>query len=568
MHVAKDTEQIEQPNPWGLDAALVEQLRSEVQEVVAAEKDLDEVKVILARRKGEWDKATQPQAGALVTALDVDTALADIEYGDAVLTTLMFRDRYCHDNSLEKTYRWAGTYWTEDTNRQAEADMREVAEEHRKRARDWKEKANQEADKNKKAALEKSCEAHKGRARQILTRTKANTIFKLATAGDGSLGVSGKEWEREPTLLACANGVIELETGRLVPGRPEQYLRKASPMEYHGMHVAAPFWEETLLKLFCRDLEVIDYIELVIGYASTGLMSFKDFYCCHGPGGDNGKSFLFDTIRWVLGEYAGTVPTSIILEDWGKGGGSGPNPDLLKLNGMRLCVFPEAKKNARFSMDTIKYLTGSDTISVRGLYQRDPIEFTPSAKPFLHTNWIPKVQGNDPAFFKRLRIIPFLAKFVLPGGKVQIAPEQHIYEAVPPEKLREMLLAEAPGILAWIVRCAHRFLATMDLTPPDKVLAAGEDYQQGQDMIGQWIDQCCDVSDKQREEQTKDLYASFCKWLQDEQGIDEPKKFIGLRSFGEDMQQRFERRKTNVVYYRGVRIRDDWRPEGPKQGEM
>lgn len=560
------SEMVAEHNPWRLDLVEVERIRAGVEETVAEEKALDFVQEILAKRQKEWEEATQAKPEPQISEWDIQVALNGNEFGDADLAVKIFRGRYLHDNTVATTYSWAGTHWAEDANRQVEADLREVAGIYSKHAKDCHQKAKEAKAKGEdveEELLKSKQKACNTRANKLLERKRTQTVYKLATAGAGSLGVSGNEWEQEPTLLACSNGVLELSTGRLIPGRPEQRLRTASPFEFHGLHAPAPTWDDALLKALRMDMEMLDFFERVVGYCSTGLLSFKDFYCAYGPGGDNGKSIIFDALRLALGGYGGTIPTSVILEDWGKSK-TGPNPELLKLRGLRCCILSEAKRNARFSMETIKLLTGADPICVRALY-KDPVEFMPTSKFVLHTNYIPRAHGNDPAFHKRLRILPFKARFVVPGRGVDADPEHHIYEAMPSDKLRKILHAEGPGILAWICRCAKRFLTTMDLTPPDQVVLAGKDYQEDQDYIGQWITECCDLSDHEHREQAKDLYGSFCKWLKEEKDYEKPSEFISSRVFGEDLQTRFERIRSNKVYYKGVKILDDWWPrEGGK----
>ena len=68
---------------------------------------------------------------------------------------------------------------------------------------------------------------------QSLHRKK--NILKLAVAGQHSLGITGDEWDLDPYLLACKNGVIDLKTGGFRPGKPEDYIKTFAPAEWKGL---------------------------------------------------------------------------------------------------------------------------------------------------------------------------------------------------------------------------------------------------------------------------------------------------------------------------------------------
>ena len=107
------------------------------------------------------------------------------------------------------------------------------------------------------------------------------------------------------------------------------------------------------------------------------------------------------------------------------------------------------------------------TLKARRLHENH-FEFKPTHKLFLDTNHRPMVRSGDDALFARLHCVPFV-------------------HPVPPEecdrKLREKMCAELPGILAWIVRGAARWLAE-GLDRPPEVQAATNEYQAESDPLG------------------------------------------------------------------------------------
>jgi len=391
------------------------------------------------------------------------------------------------------------------------------------------------------------------RAKRLRGKTRATAVLEVAAAGEGSLGISGEEWETHPLLFACSNGVVDLETGRLMPSSHKLYLKKASPYPYIGLTASTGWWEDHLAKVFCGNEILIDYFERVIGYSVTGLRVNKDIWVAYGPQADNGKSATFNTIKTVVGDYATTIKVDMLLDD-GKAD-KGPDPDLMVIDGLRLGLASEAGGRARFSIERIKAVTGGDDVRARGLYTDSRI-IKSYAKLWLHTNTIPQLSGYDPGFQLRLKIVPFLARFTMRPQDVD--ESQHIYRAIDQAAFAEIKKREAPYILAWVLRCARKFLANPHYTTPDMVNQYTQTYFEEEDLVGQFITCCC-TEDPAAKTQAKNLYSAFKKFCIDEQGIAE-KNVKSAVTFGRDMAKRYERRTSNVIYYNGISLKPYWMP--------
>ncbi|MEG6505881.1 DNA primase family protein [Nitratidesulfovibrio sp. 1201_IL3209] len=391
------------------------------------------------------------------------------------------------------------------------------------------------------------------RASGMRTRSRASEVLAVAANGCRALSTTGKEWDVNPMVLACPNGIVDLETGRLMRARPSQMITRRAAFEYRGLSTCTARWEAHLHKVLCGDLALIDYFGRVMGYSATGLMDKKEMYCLWGPTADNAKSATMAAITATLGEYARSVKVNVLLEDGQKG--SGPNPELLALNGPRLAVASEPKRSASFALEMIKAITGGDEINERGLYA-DALPFKPRCKLCMHTNFIPNIKDADRAFQKRLRVLPFKAQFVTDGALVD--ESRYIYKAVP-GLLAKSMDQYGPEILAWLVRHARQYLRDQDLTPPRVVAELTKDVIEDQDLIGEFVGFCCEVGED-RKEQAKNLHRAFRNWCIKEKDMQE-KHVMNHKAFGSLMLQRpeFERRKTNGVYwYHGLCPRDQW----------
>jgi putative DNA primase/helicase len=148
---------------------------------------------------------------------------------------------------------------------------------------------------------------------------------------------------------------------------------------------------------------------------------------------------------------------------------------------------------------------------------QDFVEFQPSHLPILVTNHLPRVSGDDPAVWARIRVIPF--DVVIPDAE----QDKH---------LDAKLQLEADGILAWAVE-GWRDYRERGLAEPDSVRIATDNYQADSDPIGRFIEECCDTG-VMFSATTKPLYEKWQRW-QESDGTAEP---MGRRTFGEALDRR------------------------------
>ena len=404
----------------------------------------------------------------------------------------------------------------------------------------------------KGAAAKKTTE---DRARALRGVRRSGDVLRMATLGKYSLGRTGAEFDQHPTLLPCANGVIDLETGRLLKPDPKLYMTKGSPFPYLGLHAHSEWWEDHLDKIFCKNDELREYFEWAIGASINGLLVNKDCYVALGPLANNGKSVTFNTILKAFGNYGDTIAVSVLLEKDKGGRNDGPDPELMVLDGLRMGVASEAGKKARFSMERIKAITGGDSIRARGMYANSKI-IKSSVKLWLHTNDVPTMSGYDPGFVQRLKIIPFRAQFV-PAAEAD--PQNHRYAALPKLELERAQEAAYPSILSWLIRCSVFFFRNQGYRPPDFIKQETADYFTENDYVGQFLENCC-IQEKGRKVKSGALYKAFRRWCMDEVCIPE-KALMAAKTFSLDLQRRQDisvaTRRPSIVF-EGLELNQEW----------
>src|SRR5262249_8753643 len=159
----------------------------------------------------------------------------------------------------------------------------------------------------------------------------------------------------------------------------------------------------------------------------------------------------------------------------------------------RLVTASETEEGGIWAEARIKQLTGGDLITAR-LMRQDNFTFAPQFKLTIVGNFKPTLRNVDAATRRRFNIVPFLC--------VPSAPD--------PE-LEDKLIDEAPGILRWMIDGSLDWQKAKGLVRPDCITSATEEYFSDQDLLGQWLEECCDPKARGHEhyELSGDLYASW-----------------------------------------------------------
>ena len=118
--------------------------------------------------------------------------------------------------------------------------------------------------------------------------------------------------------------------------------------------------------------------------------------------------------------------------------------------------------------------------------------------------------------------------------------------------LDKQMIKEASGILSWLV--SGCLLWQRDgLCPPPEVIEEGRKYQRDEDLLTDFIDECCTREPGAREKAAA-LYARFVEWYHLNHG---KKEWTGT-TFGKQLAQKFDKTKSSgCVVYHGIMLTDN-----------
>jgi putative DNA primase/helicase len=115
----------------------------------------------------------------------------------------------------------------------------------------------------------------------------------------------------------------------------------------------------------------------LLGYSVTGLTVEHILLMLYGIG-RNGKSTLIEIIGHVLGKISGQGDPELILKGSFNRISGAPPSDIMALRGRRLVWISETSEGNRLSPGRVKWLTGGDTLTGRGIREKHKTSFTPT----------------------------------------------------------------------------------------------------------------------------------------------------------------------------------------------
>src|SRR5262249_16599111 len=98
----------------------------------------------------------------------------------------------------------------------------------------------------------------------------ANGIRNMIALARSDVPINVSELDRDPWLLNLENGTLALRTGKLWPHCREDFITKLAPVAF-APDATCPLWEGFLRVIFAGDLELIRYMQRLVGICLTGV---------------------------------------------------------------------------------------------------------------------------------------------------------------------------------------------------------------------------------------------------------------------------------------------------------
>ncbi|MCU1624238.1 MAG: hypothetical protein JWL79_3083 [Frankiales bacterium] len=343
--------------------------------------------------------------------------------------------------------------------------------------------------------------------------------------------------DAKPFELNTPGGVIDLRTGLLHQPTPKALHTRSTTLA-PDFAQPTPVWDRFRADTFAGDPDLDAYVQRLLGLSLIGRVLEQVLPFAYGEGA-NGKTTMLGTVQRIVGlgsdGYAQAASADMLLAT----AHAGHPTELARLAGARIVVTSELEDGQRFAEARVKQLTGRDAISARFMRQ-DAFDFTPTHSLWLLANHMPAVRAGGQAFWRRVRLLPFL--HVVP-------PEQR-----DPHLEDRLVEQEGPGILAWLARGAADYL-THGLNEPASVLTATRAYETDQDTVGRFVDELCTVGDPTQPHLTikiAQLRTTYERWCHSEG--ETPVSAKALTRALRDRYSVQDGRARDARFYRGITL--------------
>lgn len=354
-------------------------------------------------------------------------------------------------------------------------------------------------------------------------------------ASEPGISITTDAFDRDPDLLNLTNGTLDLVSGELLEHDPKNMLTLTMGASL-DKDAEAPLFHQFMEQAFPDD-SIRAYVKRAMGYTLLGRPSERTLFLLHGPSG-TGKSVFTSVMTEVFGGYGATAPASTFRMKK-----QSETLDLHKLKGARFVATSEMPEGQQLDEDLVKRISGGDKVTSRGHYEAFT-EWKPSCVIWIATNFLPKVNSDDGAIWRRAKTVPMMTEF---------GTEKSGIEEV--GNFASMLIQEADGILNWLLEGLHEYRMLGGLNEPAAITAGIEAYRIDVNVTASFIRDKVEegvlVKDEHAETRSSQLRAIFDQYCS-ENHI----PVLGARRFQNQLKTLgFEPSKIGgQAWWRGLRI--------------
>ncbi|KUJ94011.1 MAG: Phage/plasmid primase, P4 family [Archaeoglobus fulgidus] len=331
---------------------------------------------------------------------------------------------------------------------------------------------------NGEVIIEKLCEEYLG---EEANRYRVNEVIghiQRSTYVDRSI------FDRNINLIAVENGVLNLQTGELLPFSPDYYLTVKIPVKYN------PEADCPKIKQFLK--EILHEEDIPVIFELFGFCLYRRYFIHKAfmfvGSGRNGKSTLINLLKAFLGPWnVSNIPLQSLNDN---------RFAAAELYGKLANTFADLSNEALTSTGIFKVLTGEDTIDAERKF-KNPFKFTNYAKLIFSCNQLPLSYDDTDAFFARWIIINF------PNQFLENADRNLIQKLTTEEELSGLLNLALIGL--W------RLMENGDFSKGISIEEARELYLRMSDPVAAFVMDCIEI-DSDSYVPKKDLYTTFLEY--------------------------------------------------------
>jgi putative DNA primase/helicase len=348
---------------------------------------------------------------------------------------------------------------------------------------------------------------------------------------DGGIGPNPK------SVIACRNGLYDIETDTLFPQDPKFFTFSAAPFDFDRNAPKPVQWLRFLAELWPTDQQSIDCLQEWFGYLLTPDTRLQKMLFILGRR-RAGKGTITRILKELVGKQNYCGPTiNSLTTDFG----------LSPLIGKSLALIEDARLSGRVDADTLTEnllsISGEGAVTINRKH-RDPVTLKLPTRFVIVSNELPKIKDASGALAGRMIVLSLSQSFF---GREDIG-------------LGDRLVTEMPGILLWAIEGWKRLNQRNKFLQPDAGEGELAELENLGSPVGAFVRERCVLGLAERVD-TKELFAEWKRWCE-ENGRDNAGN---VQVFGRDLKSIVSGLQTKEVrqnsekfrIFVGIRLRDE-----------
>lgn len=339
-------------------------------------------------------------------------------------------------------------------------------------------------------------------------------------------------------LVNLANGMFDVNTGKLLPHDPAYRSTVQIPLEYSPDAECSRF-EQFVGEIMEDDPERVAVLQEVIGYLLSPDTKLHYAYFFYGQG-SNGKSVLLDIVVKLVGAENTANLSLTDLESSFK---------RANLVGKTINIATENEMNPRgFNSQHFKAITSGDPITVEQKF-RDCFSYKTICKMVYAVNTLPYTLDKTHGFYRRVYIVPFNRRF---DGKAE------------DKDLKNKLEAEMAGIFNWAMEGLRRLRdQKYSFSHSSAIEEVTSQYKEEQNPIMSYMREMLEVSSSNTRVTKASVIEKYNVWTQ-RNGLGDGTKMSTVRFWStfrancKELGMPYEQQQSNGVrYLRGIALQPE-----------
>lgn len=250
---------------------------------------------------------------------------------------------------------------------------------------------------------------HEGSVSMWADYLKRSDMGNLVALARGVVERVITDFDRDPHLLNCLNGTVDLRTGALLEHNPGWLITKTTGVNYRA-DATSRDWDKALEAL---PEDKRDYLRDRLGQAISGEMTPDDVLLVQQGGGENGKTTVMFGVCQAIGMYHTFLSDRTLMAN--------PNAhptELMDLQGVRMALVEETPEERQLNVKRLKDTVGTPIVKARRM-RKDPVEFPATHSLFLNTNYPLVVMETDHGTWRRLVLLVWPYRFRKEGERLE-----------------------------------------------------------------------------------------------------------------------------------------------------